>query len=361
MFRHLRKYLNNQDVEIRVRLMFFLEYAVIVASALGTACMIILNQPIISMIPNFILFFMTFFGLYLSKVKKNYDLATFILILGCANIAVPWMFFSAGGNESGMHIWFLFSVVVTCMMSKGRIRLFMSIITIIEDLICICIGQFIPETVTPLIGDNAEFYDQLQSYAVVCVFLTIMLISYISTYDNQQRKMEQQSIELTRLMRTDALTGLLNRRAYYDEINSYKTDKEIGDLVLVSMDVNGLKRVNDSFGHSAGDDYLCAASKVINQVLAQYGLVFRIGGDEFMAMLHCSIDNAKGIQKRINECIASQDNGWADKMAIAVGVVCCEEYPDKDITEIEKLADEIMYKNKAAYYKQKGIERRIDK
>lgn len=356
--KNIISFLSDQNIEIRIRLMFFLQYAVLVACTFGTVAMILLKQPFVSMISNIVLFIMSFVGLYITHVKKNYDLATFILILGCANMALPLMFFSAGGNDSGMNIWLLFSVIVTCLMSKGKIRIFMSIITIIEDIACICIGHFLPETVTPLIGNDAVFYDVLQSYAIVCIFLATMLIIYISTYDSQRQKLEMQSEELRMLIQLDSLTGLYNRRAYYNQIYEYKNSNQDPSMVLVAMDVNGLKKVNDTYGHAVGDEYICEASRVIQEVLNQYGTVFRTGGDEFMAILHCTVDEANTIDSKINECIKKSKSKWNKEMAIAVGVVCCKDNPDMDMYEIEKMADQRMYENKSAYYRRTGIDRR---
>ena len=351
-------YLSDQSIDIRIRMLYFLEYASFGVCLIGTIFMILLKQPIKAMVPNVVLFIISLISLYFSNVKKKYDVSTLIMIIGCANIAVPWMFFSAGGNESGMHMWFLFSVVVTCMMANGKVRFFMSAITIIEDVICVCIGQLFPDAVDPLVGENAAFHDKLQSFAIASVCLVIMLGIYIITYDNQSKKLEAQSIELKNMMLTDALTGMFNRHAYYEEINYYKNCDKTGDLVLVAMDVNGLKKINDMLGHASGDDYIIAAAKVINKAMGQYGHIFRTGGDEFMALLHCPVEDAYKLEKRLVECIASQDNSWVDSMSIAIGIVCCEENSDVDIVEIEKLADKRMYENKAAYYKTKGIDRR---
>lgn len=351
-------YLNDQSIDIRTRLMFFLEYAVLVACVIGTICMILLKQSFQSMIPNIIVFFMCFVGLYISHVKKNYDLTTIILIIGCANIALPLMYFLAGGNDSGMPFWLLLSVIITCMMSKGKVRVLMVIITIVEDLACICAGHYFPGLVQPLVGENAKFYDELQSYAVVCASLATMLVIYLMTYERQRNQLVEQGMELRKLMKTDALTGVFNRRAYYDEIGLYKSERDNDDLVIVAMDVNGLKKVNDQLGHAAGDEYMCAAARVIERALGEYGRVYRTGGDEFMAILHCSVGIAEQIEDKLNECIASQNNSWADKMAIAVGVVCFAKDRDMDLAELEKLADKRMYENKAAYYRKNGIDRR---
>lgn len=92
IFKHMLQYLNNQSVDIRIRMMYFLQYASLLACFIGTVFMILLKQPLGAMIPNIILFIMSFFSLYLSHAKKKYDLSTVLLIIGCANIAVPWMF-----------------------------------------------------------------------------------------------------------------------------------------------------------------------------------------------------------------------------------------------------------------------------
>lgn len=358
VFKNVLKYLNDQSVDIRIRMLYFLEYASFLACLFGTIFMIFLKQPVQTMFPNIILFVMSFISLYFSHAKKKYDLSALVLIIGCANIALPWMFFSAGGNNSGMIIWLIFGVVVICLLTNGKTRILMSVITIIEDLACICIGQFYPDTVTPLVGKDAMFYDVLQSFAIVCICLVVMLAIYTATYDNQRRLLEAQRQELKNLMQTDALTGLFNRHAYYEEVKQFKSSEQAGNLVLVAMDVNGLKKVNDLLGHSAGDEYICATAKVISQAMGQYGKIFRTGGDEFMAILHCSTKEAQTLENRLNECIANLDNVWNDKMAIAVGIVCCEEEQNVVFSEIEKLADKRMYENKAAYYRKNGIDRR---
>jgi len=358
LWKHIFAYLKDSTVDIRIRMIYFLEYVAVFVGVIGTVAMIMLKQPIVAMVPNFVLLAMSFLGLYLSHVRKKYDLSALFIIIACANIALPWMFFSAGGNESGMQIWFLFGVVVSCMMAKGKSRVWMAAFTTIEDVVCIFIGHFYPHLVIPLVGENAVFVDQVQSFAIVCICLTVVLSIYIATYENQRKKLEEQSIELRNLMQTDALTGAFNRRAYYDEINMYKNGKAVDDLVIVAMDVNGLKKVNDLLGHSAGDEYIQNSAKVIERALGQFGHIFRTGGDEFMALLHCSAEEAKQIETRLKENIAQLDAAWADQMSIAIGIVCCGEHPGVELTELEKIADKKMYENKAAFYRQKGIDRR---
>ena len=351
-------YLNDQSIDIRTRLMFFLEYAVLVACVIGTICMILLKQSFQSMIPNIIVFLMCFVGLYISHVKKNYDLTTIILIIGCANIALPLMYFLAGGNDSGMPFWLLLSVIITCMMSKGKVRVLMIIITIVEDLACICVGHYFPGLVQPLVGENAKFYDELQSYAVVCASLATMLVIYLMTYERQRNQLVEQGMELRKLMKTDALTGVFNRRAYYDEIGLYKSERDNDDLVIVAMDVNGLKKVNDQLGHAAGDEYMCAAARVIERALGEYGRVYRTGGDEFMAIVSCDEVQLKKIFAQFDSQIKSWTGNLVTSLSISYGYASSKDYPGSSVRELAAVADKRMYENKAAYYIQNGIERR---
>lgn len=358
LFKHLYMFLRDSKIDIRIRMIYFLEYATLVACVLGAFFMMIMKQSFFSMIPNFILLVMSVLAIYLCHAKKKYDLSAFIMILGCANISLPWMYFSAGGSNSGMPIWFVFGLVVTCMMSDRRIRSVMAAVTIVEDLICIAVGHFYPETVAPLVGKDAVFIDFIESYAVACTFLSVMLIIYINTYDNQRQRLMEQSIELGKLMKTDVLTGVYNRRAYYDEINLYKDGKDLENLVLVAMDVNGLKKVNDKNGHAAGDEYIKCAANAATEALSSWGHVFRTGGDEFTAILHCSKADADSIEDKIKEAIASDMNPWKDEMTMAVGVICVDEMPGAGLEEIEKIADKRMYENKAAFYRTIGVDRR---
>ena len=356
--KHAIEYLNDQSVDIRIRMMYFLEYAALAVCFIGSVFMILLKQPMSTMFPNIFLFINSFIGIYLSKYKKKYDLALCFLMFASANVTLPWMFFVAGGNNSGMQIWFIFGVLVMCMLSRGRQRILFVFFTIIEDVACICIGEFYPKTVMALNGERAVFIDQLQSFSIVCICLTAMLIIYIITYDIQRKKLEEQSLEMKRIMYTDALTGMYNRYAYYDEISRYTDYSTATDLIVVAMDVNGLKKVNDEQGHSAGDEYICGAADVIGAAVGDNGNVFRTGGDEFIALLHCGKAGAQIFEASLNRNIAALDNPITANMTIAVGIAGWCEMQDVAFDELEKAADARMYENKALYYRKNGIDRR---
>lgn len=89
---------------------------------------------------------------------------------------------------------------------------------------------------------------------------------------------------LTELADHDSLTNLYNRRCFEEKMNACNgTDQE--KICLVSIDVNGLKFINDTLGHLSGDRVIIAAAKIIQNVFEKFGYVARIGGDEFGVIL----------------------------------------------------------------------------
>lgn len=210
------KYLRNQEIDIRMRMFLFLEYAALFAGIIGTIVMLAFATAPIVMVPNFVLIFVCLIGLYFSHLKK-YEFSAAIIVCGCAYIALPFMFFTSGGNHSGMPLWFLFGVIFICLMLKGRLRVVMSCIGITISMACMLIGYYKPNLVIPLQNKEAEFFDMLQSFALVSIIICICMYIYIFSYDEQRVLLMKQSAELKKLMYTDVLTGIANRHAYYDD------------------------------------------------------------------------------------------------------------------------------------------------
>ena len=102
------------------------------------------------------------------------------------------------------------------------------------------------------------------------------LINNTTEYELLKKKLREQAI-------TDELTGLYNR-AYLDEF--IKThDDDYYPLGIISADCDGLKEINDTYGHTAGDEYIKAAVSLFKQVLPKDSIMFRMGGDEFVILL----------------------------------------------------------------------------
>lgn len=158
------------------------------------------------------------------------------------------------------------------------------------------------------------------------------------------------------LSENDMLTKLYNRRAYEIDIN--EPDANSRDMVYVSIDVNGLKVINDSLGHEAGDELLVGAAECMKQCFGPYGRIYRTGGDEFIAILHVSEAKLEHIKKDFEDTLTSWKGKLVDRVSASCGYVTRSEFADLSIYELAKLADDRMYQAKTEWYKNKGVDRR---
>jgi len=163
--------------------------------------------------------------------------------------------------------------------------------------------------------------------------------------------------ELQRRSYTDELTGFFNRRAYEEEIAKLSNDKN-DNLVIVSIDVNGLKTANDTLGHAAGDELLRGTASCLKKGLEKYGKLFRTGGDEFIAILNIDEDKLETVKNKLNQTVSSWSGENIKEISLACGYVSASEYPDYSITELLRLADKLMYENKELHYSEIGAVRR---
>ena len=118
-------------------------------------------------------------------------------------------------------------------------------------------------------------------------------------------KEKQKEEDLIQKSNTDELTGLYNRRAYKEELIRLHTKKIEDDFVFISLDVNGLKEINDNFGHVAGDELLKGASRCIMASVGKYGKIYRTGGDEFVAMIVADEKTLANIQNDLQNFMRS--------------------------------------------------------
>lgn len=161
------------------------------------------------------------------------------------------------------------------------------------------------------------------------------------------------------LLGTDPLTGLKNRYAYNETMDMIaahggKNDK----LIVFSMDVDGLKSTNDTFGHPAGDEMIKAVADCINKVISPYGSGFRIGGDEFAAFVYGNRELAEYLVSEMHNALSQWSGTMAPGVSMSCGYATLEEFPDSSIDELIKLADLRMYRVKSNHYQQLGIDRK---
>ena len=179
-----------------------------------------------------------------------------------------------------------------------------------------------------------------------------LIIFTVQNIENEKLREDN----LIRIAMTDELTMLGNRRSYDEEIRTYMEEVLPYDFVIYSVDVNGLKTVNDTRGHSAGDKLIKSAARCIRETVGDKGKVFRTGGDEFIAIV--STKEAAALFKTIKDKASSTEVFPEYTLSISVGYAAVADFPNIDLKGLVKKADNMMYEDKEAYYKKMGIDRR---
>lgn len=189
---------------------------------------------------------------------------------------------------------------------------------------------------------NSAYTKLLINYLIMLgILVVLMLISIYVVMRRESLLDASSSIEV--------LTGLNSRRVYEEYLTLLRS-KGLREVTYVSLDLNGLKRVNDNQGHLAGDELITAAGNYIRDYFGNMGRCFRIGGDEFAVIIdHCNVDKEK-MYREFKDLVADWHGSLAKELSISVGIVCGSDHDIEDLKKLIELADIEMYKDKAIYY-----------
>lgn len=161
------------------------------------------------------------------------------------------------------------------------------------------------------------------------------------------------NIELSSMSKSDELTGIPNRRGFLADVEEKfaKVSKDNPpEYILVGYaDVDGLKGVNDNFGHDEGDNLIVACANALKGAMGEKGVIARMGGDEFAAMMLTS-DEAEGerFKARLEEEVKKHNDKSLKpyQLSVSMGTFLFPYTKDADIKELLESADKQMYKIK---------------
>ena len=181
------------------------------------------------------------------------------------------------------------------------------------------------------------------AYVAMTIGVALMFIHYAEFY-----KMAADE----QLMKDALCSDVFSRYAYKKDMEQYSLMNPLPeDFTVFVFDINGLKAVNDTIGHDAGDELILGAAGCIKKATGDAYRCYRIGGDEFVVVANMEKDKAEEILVRLDE----ETKRWSrDKSAfslsIAPGYACAKDYQGLSAEELNKKADQAMYASKAAYY-----------
>lgn len=219
----------------------------------------------------------------------------------------------------------------------NRLRILFLILLIVNVLIFIAYGYLV---ISPL----KKFQTSIKSDKKLNVIGSQEFKKLAESYNEIYEIKLQNERSLLKKAEYDALTGILNRRAFDQICETSKEKKQKIALLLIDMD--NFKYINDNYGHAGGDTALKELARILSETFREGDYVARIGGDEFAAILpDCPAPAGKTIRQKIasvNEKLTDIQDG-IKPVSVSVGVAFSETGFDEDLY---KRADKALYKVK---------------
>jgi len=218
---------------------------------------------------------------------------------------------------------------------------------------------------------NASSYDRIKvglTYVLMSLIYPVFYIFINNTIKKykliQSEALMKEKLNLMekykQLSKIDALTGVLNRRAFEAEIKSSFISREAS--VLMMMDIDNFKQVNDYYGHDIGDDVLKTLSATLKSSFRYSDAIARFGGDEFLVFFSNEIINKEQIMQRIDgfyQALSQQISSQKTVPDFSVSIGIAYTNGDTNFPKLYKDADTALYqakekgKNCAVFYAEK--------
>ena len=244
--------------------------------------------------------------------SRHNTLFSFITIAIFSWFLFPAMLFANGGFSGGMPFYLLISSICIALALKGKLRIILFVITLIENL---CLGIFyfnFPQYFIEIESITAS-YDICTSLTIsyAIIFFFAYIVSKQNTHDRAQ--IEYYSELYEKQANTDELTQLYNRRYFKNFLElAFSSLGDSGNLHIVMFDLDDFKYVNDKFGHLAGDHILVQFSEILKAECKNGIVACRYGGEEFMLIIPSSdrqsaIAVAERIRTKTSETIFCEE------------------------------------------------------
>ncbi|MBO6214421.1 MAG: diguanylate cyclase [Lachnospiraceae bacterium] len=176
------------------------------------------------------------------------------------------------------------------------------------------------------------------------IFIILLIMSYL-VYMYDELIMQTEKRTLQRMAYIDPLTGLFNRTRCEERLSEL-TGSE-GRYSIIEIDLNGLKKTNDTLGHSEGDALIASFGRLLGDAFNEVGEAYRMGGDEFLVIVEESgMADIQAAIERMEEAEVKESAEHPFDIAAAYGIAASDEVDIKDAEAVCRLADERMYETK---------------
>jgi diguanylate cyclase (GGDEF)-like protein len=234
------------------------------------------------------------------------------------------------GNELSFSIFYLIPISIAVWYGNRVMGFGMSLLS--------ALTWMIVETMDP---PRSQTWILLWNSGVRLLFFAV--VAYLLAELKAQMQRHQD------LARKDSLTGLLNRAGFFERAEaSVNAASRYGYTIAIAyIDLDGFKSINDTMGHSQGDEALKAVGNLLEGASRSSDVVARVGGDEFVVMLpDTNVPGARAYFEKLHLALQSDmdERGWIG-LGTSIGAVVFEKAPE-DISDALRRADDLMYRVK---------------
>lgn len=203
----------------------------------------------------------------------------------------------------------------------------------------------------PKISTNDELEDLANALSSMCSDMKSYTAELILS-EKRMHVLKERVVKMRDLAHKDALTGASNKVAYEDVIRRMDWDILAGkaEFAIIMMDLNYLKKINDTFGHDKGNMYLINTYKIIKDFFKEES-IYRIGGDEFVLLLqgeeyeHATL-KLNDFRKTISDLMKNSELEPWERISVACGIAYYNPQSHEDALDVFKEADKVMYQEK---------------
>ena len=311
--------------------------------------------------------FMSFYEMRFMLCRNAYIMLVIVSSLGLLCAALmrkksQFMYFAVFLNYFAiLGAGFMIAHILLQNGNTGTIMIFASllivpIIFVSSTLLNVIIAfLFVVATAVFMNGLPAEIYRWCIINVIIFAVMGVTIGHFINKTRFERYVFEESAFKLaelqTRYAYYDQMTTLRNRRAYSEKLEEYAVEMP-SDCWAVMLDINSLKKMNDTFGHEAGDELITSTAECLRRSFEGIETIYRIGGDEFCVISNGSEEEITNGLKKLEKICADWKGKYVRGISIAYGYATAKEF--SDFVSLLKAADNRMYAFKNKCYNIEG-------
>ncbi len=336
------KFVHRFDEEQRTYLLFSILNLTLSAVSLVMSIINFFTREYILMAVTLGFMLLCVFNVLYLRIHKQKSL--FIMIVFTLEILALFGYFIVSGAPQGFSILWITLIPAFAFIAFG-IRFGM----------ILCSGAFVLLLFffwTP-IGQGLLMHDYFTDtfmlrFPFVYLSLTVISLYIEAVRFATARRMSEREQNYKFTSQHDQLTGVYNRHAFYQRLAAMLKNPHNRRMSVILMDIDNFKRINDTHGHTAGDDILRNLAEKIQDSTCDHCLSCRWGGEEFLILMNCEHDPYQTCEQ-IRSAVEGSSVTCGDcviRYTISLGLCSAQNVTEANIAEMIKYADSAMYESK---------------